>query len=187
MTRESRTLFLSILTLVVYATSIFISQGSFVFPFPLNEFILFAVSAQFFWWNRERNKFAGILAVVSGLFAVLSTQFFWTFIYGPEKLIYFMDSLVTDYFLIGFYVLVVIAGIATMMRQKKGIALLFGGLFIMSFISGAFLNQPLLILLGYGFMVASTQLTKVFVPYHLLWILLMTLELTKVLTFFLNT
>lgn len=187
MTRESRTLFLGILTLVVYATSIFISQGSFIFPFPLNEFIFLAVSSQFFLWNRGGNKLAGILTTTAGICAVLSTQFFWTFIYGPENMMEFMESLTTDYFLIGFYALVLISGIATILRQKKGMALLFSAFFILAFISGVYLNHPLLILLGYGFMVASTQISKVFVPYHLLWILLFILELTKVLTFVLNS
>ncbi len=187
MKREARALFLGILTLVVYATSIFISQGSFIFPFPLNEFIFLAISLQFFWWNRRGNKLAGIIAITAGICAVLSTQFFWTFIYGPENMMHFMDGLATDYFLLGFYALVLIGGLATMIRQKKGISLLFGAFFILAFISGIFLNHPMLLLLGYGFMALSTQFSKVFVPYHLLWVLLFILELTKVLTFAVNS
>ncbi len=186
MTQEARALFLGILTLVVYATSIFISQGSFIFPFPLNEFIFLSISLQFFWWNRRGNKLAGIVATTAGICAVLSTQFFWTFIYGSENMMHFMDGLATDYFLLSFYVLVLIGGLATMIRGKKGISLLFGAFFILAFISGIFLSHPLLLLLGYGFMALSTQLSKVFVPYHLLWILLFILKLTEWLTFFLN-
>lgn len=187
MTREARVLFVSILTLVVYAVSIFISQGSFIFPFPLNEFIFLGISAQFFWWNRRGNKWAGSIAIVAGICAVLSTQFFWTFLYSTESMEFLMDSLITDYCLIGFYVFVLIGGIATMIRQKKGIALLFSALFVLAFISGVFYNHALLLLLAYGFIVASTQLSKVFAPYHLLWILLFILKLTEWLTFFLNS
>ena len=187
MTREARAIFLGLLTLVVYAVSIFISDGSLVFPFPLNEFIFLIISLQFFWWNRTGNKFAGILTTAAGICAVLSTQFFWTFIYGPENMMDFMEGLTTDYFLIGFYALVLIAGIATMIRQKKGTALLFSALFVMAFISGVFYNYGLLLLLAYGCMIASTQVSKVFAPYHLLWILLFILELTKWLTFYLNS
>lgn len=187
MTREARAIFLATLTLVVYTVSIFITDGSFVFPFPLNEFIIFAISAQFFLWNGKRNKRAGILATVAGVCAVLSTQFFWTFIYGPENMISFMEGLTTDYFLLGFYALVLLGGIATMIRQKRGVALLFGAFFVLAFISGVFLNSGLLLLLAYGFMGASTQLAKAFAPYHLLWILLFILKLTEWLTFTLNS
>jgi len=55
MTSEVRTLFLGILTLVVYAASIFITQGSLIFPFPLNEFIFLAISTQFFFVNWKGN------------------------------------------------------------------------------------------------------------------------------------
>ena len=44
MTKEVRVLFLTVLTLVFYAVSIFLSQGAFIFPFPLNELILLVVS-----------------------------------------------------------------------------------------------------------------------------------------------
>ncbi|MCJ8292496.1 MAG: hypothetical protein HRT58_05135 [Crocinitomicaceae bacterium] len=187
MTREARALFLSMLTLVVYAVSIFISQGSFIFPFPLNEFIFLGISAQFFWWNRLGNKWAGSIAIVAGICAVLSKQFFWTFLYSTEAMEFFMDSLITDYCLLAFYVLVLIGAIATMIRQKKGIALLFSAFFVLAFISGVFYNHALLLLLAYGFMSVSTQLSKAFAPYHLLWILLFILKLTEWLTFFLNS
>ena len=181
MTREARTLFLSILTLTVYAVFIFIDQGSFVFPFPLNEFILLAISAQFFWWNRTGNRWVGILTVVAGVCAVLSNQFFWMFFYDHESMTIFMEGVTTDYFQLAFYSLILIGGVVTMIRQKKGTALLFSALFVLSFIYGAFLNSPMLLFLAFGCMVASTQLSKVFVPYHLLWILLFFLEFTKVL------
>lgn len=179
MTREARAIFLATLTLIVYTVSIFITDGSFIFPFPLNEFIFLAVSAQFFWWNRKGNKWAGILAISAGISAVLSTQFFWTFVYNTERMGTFMEGLTTDYFLIGFYVLVLLGGIATMIRQKKGIAPLFSAFFVLAFVSGVFLNNALLLLLAYGFMVVSTQLLKAFSPYHLLWGLLFILKLTE--------
>ena len=187
MTSEVRTLFLGILTLVVYAASIFISQGSFIFPFPLNEFIFLAISAQFFFVNWKGNKWAGFFSVSAGVCGVLSTQFFWTFLYEQERMMEFMNGLTTDYFLLAFYGFVLIGGIATMIKQRKGVALLLSGFFLIAFVSGVFLNHPLLLLLAYGSMVASTQITKVFSPYHLLWVLLFVLKLTEWLTFILNS
>jgi len=187
MTREARAIFLSTLTLVVYAGLIFINQGSFVFPFPLNEIVFLGVSLQFFWWNGRANKWAGILVSVAGICGVLSTQFFWTFFYGTKTMEFLTESMTTDYFLIAFYVLILIGGIATMARQKRGIALLFSAFFVLAFISGVFLNNSLLLIVAYGFMITSTQLAKAFAPYHLLWVLLFILKLMVLLTFVLKT
>lgn len=187
MTREARVLFLSILTLIVYAVSIFINQGALIFPFPLNEFIFLAVALQFFWWNRTGNKSAGLLTSIAGICAVMSTQFFWSFIYGHGTMEFLMDSLTTDYFLLGFYTLVLAAGIITLVKQRKGIPVVLSSLFVIALVAGVILNNSLILVLGYGFMVASTQLMKVFAPYHLLWILLFLLKLTELLTFLLNS
>ncbi len=138
-------------------------------------------------WNRKGNKLAGVLSTAAGACAVLSTQFFWTFIYGQEKMVVFMEGLTTDYFLLGFYGLILSAGIATMIRQKSRIAKLLSGFFVLAFISGVMFNHILLVLLAYGFIVAATQISKVFVPYHLLWILLFILKLSEWLSFFLNS
>ena len=187
MTREARALFLSILTLIVYAVSIFINQGALIFPFPLNEFIFLALALQFFWWNRARNRWPGILASIAGICAVMSTQFFWSFMYDTASMEIFMNSLTTDYFLLGFYVFLLVAGVFTLVKQKKGTALLLSSLFLASLIAGVFLNNALLVLLAFAFMTASTQLVKAFAPYHLLWILLLILKLTEWLTFVLNS
>lgn len=186
MTKESRTLFLGILTLIVYAVSIFISQGALIFPFPLNEFIFLAIAAQFFWFNRNGKRWAGLLVLSAGVCAVLSTQFFWTFIYGQENMVDFMYGLTTDYFLIGFYGLILIGGVATTIQQRKGWPLFLGVAFIALFVSGVILNNVLLLLLGYACIVGSTQIKRAYAPYHLLWLLLFVLKLTEWLTFVLN-
>ena len=186
MTREVRALFLSILTLIVYAVSIFISSGALIFPFPLNEFIFLAVSLQFLWWNRTEGKWIGIYASFAGICAVLSTQFFWSFIYGHETMEFLMDSLITDLFLLGFYILVFIAGILTIVRQRTTTALFLGTCFAAAFIAGVAMNNPVLLLIAFALMVVSTQITKAFAPYHLLWILLFLLKTTEWLTFMIN-
>ncbi len=186
MTSEARTLFLGVLTLVIYAVSVFISEGALIFPFPLNEFIFLAIAAQFFYLNWKGNKWVGLLSIFTGVFGVLSTQFFWTFFFSQKEMVEFMDGLTTDYCLLASYLFILIGGIATTIAQKKGAALLLSGLFILAFVASVILNHPLLMLLAHGSMVASTQIKKVYAPYHLLWILLFVLASTKWLTFFLN-
>ena len=187
MTREVRTLFLGVLTLVIYAVSIFISQGSFIFPFPLNEFIFLAIAGQFLFLNWNTSRAAGILSVIAGIFGVLSTQFFWTFLYEQGEMVEFMEGLTTDYFMLAFYVMVLIGGIATMVKQRSVKVLPLGIFFVIAFVAGVLLNHTVLLLVAYGIMITSTQIKKVYSPYHLLWILLLVLKFTEWLTFILNS
>lgn len=182
MTRETRTIFVSVLTLILFAVSIFISQGSLIFPFPLNEFVFLAVAVQFFFWNSKTHSVAGITAVIGGIFAVLSTQFFWTFFFSPEEMLEFMAGLTTDYLQVGFYLIVLFAIVATLLRQKNTLAILLSTLSLIPFVLAAWSNNSLFFLLAYGLMVASTQVKTVYAPYHLLWVLLLALETTECLT-----
>jgi len=187
MTREVRTLFFGILTLVVYAVSIFATQGALIFPFPLNEFVFLAIAFSFLANNWREKKWIGLLPVVAGICGVLSTQFFWTFVYDPLEMMDFMKGLTTDYFLLAFFVLIFAGGIATIIKQRKGVAIILSGTFLWVFILGVYYNHPLLLMLAYACMVASTQIKKVFEPFHLLWILLFALKLMEWLTFLLNS
>jgi hypothetical protein len=187
MTREVRTLFLGVLTLVIYAFSMFLSKGALIFPFPLNEFIFLAIAGQFLFLNWNTSKVAGVLSVLAGMCGVLSTQFFWAFFLEQGEMVEFMGGLTTDYFLLAFYVLILMGGVATMIKQRSGVALLLSTFFIIGFVAGVLLNHPLLLLGAYGSMIASTQIKKVHSPYHLLWILLFVLKLTEWMTFILNS
>jgi DNA replication and repair protein RecF len=53
MSREKRTVFIVILTLLVYALTQFLESGVFLFPFPLFDAILLLISFQFIYWNRK--------------------------------------------------------------------------------------------------------------------------------------
>ena len=55
MTKEVRVLFLTALTLSVYAVSIYLNQGALIFPFPLNELILLVVAIQFAFWHHNKR------------------------------------------------------------------------------------------------------------------------------------
>ena len=187
MTQEAKTLFYGILTLVMYAASIFFTQGAFIFPFPLNEFVFLVIALSFLVLNWHKHKWVGMLPVVAGICGVLSTQIFWTFIYDQLEMIEFMKGLTTDYFLLAFYVLILIAGIATLIKQRTTLALVLGCIFLCAFVLGVLYNHPLFLLLAYASMIVSTQIRHVYAPFHLLWILLFALKLTEWLTFFLNS
>ena len=187
MTREVRALFLAVLTLLVYAVSIFVTSGALIFPFPLNEFIFLALSLQFLWWNHTAGKWIGLYATVAGLCAVFSTQFFWSFIYGNETLAFLIETPITDFFLLGFYVLLLFGGVFTIFKQLTALATVLGICFVLIFSVGVAINNAPLLLLAYTTMIVSTQITKSYAPFHLLWILLFILKATEWLTFLANS
>ena len=44
------------LTLIVYATSIFVDSGSFLFPYPLNEGIFAVIIIQYCYWELPSRR-----------------------------------------------------------------------------------------------------------------------------------
>lgn len=86
MTREGKTLLLLTLTYVLYAMSILLSQGSFIFPFPLNGFALFVITVQLAWWNKS-DLLPAITVGLIGLSSLISSPPFWEIWLNSEALI----------------------------------------------------------------------------------------------------
>ena len=184
MTREGQILFLAVLTLVVYAASIYLEKGMLLFPFPLNEIVFFIVALQFAWWNRTRT--AIYIVVVSTLW-VLSTPFFWSLVYGHQMMEAWSKNLLTDYFLLSFYMLVLTAGIIQSIRQKTRLTSVFGAVFLFTLCTGVWTSEPWLILLAAASMAISSFIRPVFQPFHLLWLLFALLKGTEVISFTLHS
>lgn len=92
MTKEVKIVFLAALTLVMYATSIFLKDGgSFVFPFPLNPFVFFVVAAQIAFWNKQFKAIA-TLTFATGLFGILASEVFWEIVLSVDQQINFYDQ-----------------------------------------------------------------------------------------------
>ena len=67
MTKEVRLLFLTSLTLLIYALSIFFDENILLFPFPLNQLIILIVAAQYTFWNFKTYRTASIAMLLIGL------------------------------------------------------------------------------------------------------------------------
>jgi hypothetical protein len=92
MKREARTVFLVVLTLLFYAFYYLFFYQTFIFPFPLNESIVFGVSLQFAVWNWKVNRVLVISSLVYAFFSLLATQFFWSFFLKDTKLLELSES-----------------------------------------------------------------------------------------------
>lgn len=185
MTREIRTLFLAGLTLVIYAVSIFLDKGAFLFPFPLNEVLFLAISIQFFYWNR-RPIAPGIISILAGLLWVLSNQFFWEIILPHEQTASFLAGSTTDWLLTAFYTILLIAGSIASIRQKSLTGVILGVLFASLLVFSILWGEHWALLAALVCMTTSVLIKPTFVPYHLLWPLLLFLEATKWISLVVN-
>lgn len=99
MMREQKIVFLTSLTFFLVAFITFLEKSIFVFPFPLNEPVLFGVSLFFLKINlktlHKKNIFIFSLAIC---FLMLSQNFIWTLFLSSEVLTDFFNSPIQDVF-----------------------------------------------------------------------------------------
>ena len=79
MRTEERTIFLSVLIPFVYGSIFWLETGTFIFPFPLNEFIFAAITAFFAVKHYSRYPLNSIFSAAFAFMNLLSSEFFWSF------------------------------------------------------------------------------------------------------------
>lgn len=184
MNRERRLISISTLTLVVFAVSIYLRQGSFVFPIPLNPFIVLIVAIQFAWWNKTQ-VFPALTMVFIGLCTVLGSEVFWSFIFSDEAMVQFSNSIITDLFSLGALIGLMIYSLSIAIKQNHIITWSLWFLFIilttcfhfMEFSSGSV--KIIFSIAGLVSICISVMYKPVYQPLHLFWIMLLILECTK--------
>ena len=99
MMREQKIVFLTSLTFFLVAFITFLEKSIFVFPFPLNEPVLFGISLFFLKGHlkttHKKNIFIFSLAM---FFLMLSQNFIWTIFLSSELLADFFNSPIQDVF-----------------------------------------------------------------------------------------
>ncbi len=185
MTRESRVIFMTTLMLIAFACWTLIENGIFIFPIPLNEPLFFVSTLIFLYLNKKQWRL-GFFAVITGLLWLLTTQFFWSFIYGHGDMTAFSQTLVTDFCYLGFTLMLLIAGIYFSIKQKSAIMYFLAALFVVSLIASVILNNSLLLLTSFSIMALSSQLVKAVQPFHLLWLLLFLLKAAEWISYIVN-
>lgn len=185
MTKEVRVLFLCILTLLVYATNVFLTHGAFIFPFPLNDILMLIVAIQFSYWHfKQRIPVLYILGIA--FFSLLGNEVYWSFFLEDQKMYTFSESPITDVFKLFSAVCLVGFGYYTLRAQKNQIAQLLSLIFIICYIGSITFLPPVVGLFALLSIGISVLLHPVHKPFHLFWILLLLLESTKYLTIVIN-
>jgi len=142
MIREERTSFLAGLTLVIYAFIQWIEKGSFLFPFPLNELVIFFVFIYFLFLSNWKINRINFLLGVSLVFKLLSQQLIWSFFLSNESLDVLYSGIWTDVF----YLLYAIfwLGFSSFYLRNTENKISYGiiGIILVPFLVGIILNQP---------------------------------------------
>lgn len=185
MSKEVRSIYLVVLTLLVYAGSIYFDKGTILFPFPLNEALFLAVSLQFIYWNKKL-KFISLIILGTSLFGFLGNQIYWSMLLSNESMLQFSEALWMDVFKLLFGLGIITWAIYTSTKQKNKLNHLLTTFFLGAFITGFILESNLLILISYSIQFLSIIYKPAIRPYDYLWVLLFILEGSAWISFALN-
>lgn len=91
MSKEGKAAFIGLLTTLAYSSSVYFDTGSWIFPFPLFDYILFILAALFTYWNKEFRTIFVFFTLVFTL-RILGDSFFWSFFLQGTDLYDLFDS-----------------------------------------------------------------------------------------------
>jgi hypothetical protein len=186
MSKEAKTVFLAILTLVIYASTIAIQTGgSFVFPFPLNPFFFAAAAVYIAILNKEQ-RFLSITLTITALMAALSSPVTWEIVFSIESQETFYQYPWFYWFYFLYTVSIGVWGCFEILKYKKIIAKLAAIVGLSLSVSGLLFGYDIMIFSGFGLMMITGFSFPRFRPYNLLWMLLFVLESTKWINYLLN-
>lgn len=156
--------------------SLYIEHQALIFPFPLNESLFFLVALYFFYRNHATLKTVGILAISSGLFALLSNQFFWSFFLDGAQLERLFNSGLTDFFMLLFYIMLLSWAIASSLHEKGPNKFWYVSGVVLCLLLGLYLQTGVVLFIVYLLISCLFFWRNLHAPYPWLWLLLAFLE-----------
>lgn len=182
MNREERAVAIAGLTFFLFGLSIFMSDGSFVAPWPLNEFSVLVVSFLFLIWH-PRSGALPYLFFTSALAGVLGSYVFWETVLSVQEFEhFFLEYTVVDWARFTSAIFLVVPMIVFLSSYRKwylkGLVAIATGLYawgfvfdLLNYMLGAFL---LLTVIG--------VIRPVRKPFQLIWVLYFVLFAMKWVT-----
>lgn len=182
MTREARTVFLVVLTLLFYTFYYLFFYQAFIFPFPLNESIVLGVSIQFALWNWKSNRFLVSSNVLYALLSLASTQFFWSFFLKDTSLL----ALSEGNFLVGINLIAFVPLVVWIYSYCAEVSpttkFILSGIAVFSLFFASLFNLPILQILVFGSLFYMGFQSKNKGTNHYLWLLMAILGGLKMIT-----
>lgn len=183
MRSEDRSIFLLVLTLIIYAVSSKINTGAFIFPFPLNELLFLGLTIYFTFLNQFRDKGLVIIVNAVALFGVISGIQNWAFVLSDQSLSKLDSGVLLDLLKIAYgLALLLWFFVSTQFEidvRKISIQLLGVSTIIIGFI----FNVQLFILAFALFTIFILMMERQLFGINKLWIAFTILEFTRFLSF----
>ncbi|MBI1836467.1 MAG: hypothetical protein HYR91_04305 [Flavobacteriia bacterium] len=179
MTREGKTVTLAILTVFIYAISIFLQTKTIIFPFPLYEVIFFIATCTISFYQYKKERLLSLAFFVMASFGILSSEFFWSFFMNGEALINLNNGVTIDLFKLIKYLLIGTCFVFSFYKSEHKY-IQFASIFPIAILFIALGNHNLILEeIAYliVFIYALFHLEKY--PILNLWILMFILETTK--------
>lgn len=182
MTREARSVFLVVLTLLFYTFYYLFFYQAFIFPFPLNESIVSGVSIQFALWNWKSNRLLVSSNVLYALLSLASTQFFWSFFLKDTSLL----ALSEGNFLVGINLIAFVPLVVWIYRYCAEVSpttkFILSGIAVFTLFCASLFNLPILQILVFGSLFYMGFRSKNKDTNHYLWLLMAILGGLKMIT-----
>ena len=184
MTREVRSVFLAILTLLVYTGMLLIDYEVILFPFPLNETVFLIVATQFAFWNFKSNKLQYSLILATSLLGFISAPFVWSFISDLAILQLVSDSALLDVLKLA-NLIVFITWLSVFIIKSKVKYKFYYYFTILGFLLiSVYAANGVLETIAFSVIAFYATYYKPHPPIYLLWILYAFLQLMKTVTLY---
>jgi hypothetical protein len=189
MSKEQRTFALSALTLFFLAFSNLLTTGKFIFTFPINDFVLLAVTIYFFVLNYSKTKIQHLLLIFFSISIFCSNYYNFEFFLNSEQMTDLTNSVFTDFALILSFIFY-FALFFILLKKEKATFLWI--LFVINFVLIVFLQfyeQKFLLFLIYIFLPISIFISKKsnstnYKSVYYLFLLVNVLHFTKVISIY---
>ena len=161
MIREERTSFLAGLTLVIYAGIQWVEKGAFLFPFPLNEIVVFFVFIYFLFLNKWKITRINFTLGSAILFKMLSQQLFWSFFLSNVSLEILYSGIWTDLFYLMYAISWFWFAVLYLCKNENSISYLTIGVVLIPFVLGVIMNLSILEVFSNSLIIALAWYYKI--------------------------
>lgn len=161
MIREERTSFLAGLTLVIYAGIQWVEKGAFLFPFPLNEIVVFFVFIYFLFLNKWKITRINFTLGSAILFKMLSQQLFWSFFLSNVSLEILYSGIWTDLFYLMYAISWFWFAVLYLRKNENSISYLTIGVVLIPFVLGVIMNLSILEVFSNSLIIALAWYYKI--------------------------
>ena len=189
MIKEEKTIFISILLILVLGFSNLFQTGKLIFTFPINEFLFLFICIYFMFYNFQQNKILYILILLFAIFQSFSQIYNWEFFLDQKQLTSLSDGILTDILEFFTYLSYLIILIPFFFNNKNKMIILSYFFILAIFILAEIFSNKQIILITYviscffiGFFIEEKR--KQFYDIYLLLILNTFLFATKIVTLY---